>query len=281
MIENNLFGLVELTNQEYHAAAGISKSGLDLIHRSPRHYWQRYLSPDRAPSHPTPAMVIGTATHSAILEPVDFAATYIKAPQFDRRTKAGREQYAAFEEENPEKIGLAPDVYQDVILMREAVRQHPAASMLLQDGLAEQSVFWRDPLTGVLCKIRPDWMPEGRPIIVDVKTTDDASPEGFAKSILNFRYHVQAAWYLDGWNYATREERAGFVFIAVEKKPPYAVAVYVLDAAAVAAGRDEYRANLDAYARCLATDEWPAYSPKIESLSLPIWALKRLMADQQ
>jgi exodeoxyribonuclease VIII len=106
--------------------------------------------------------------------------------------------------------------------------------------------------------------------VVDLKTTEDASPEEFAKSCANYRYHVQDPFYRDGLAAVKRKPRA-FVFIAVEKKAPHAVGVYVLRAEDVELGRMQYRANLNRYAECLQSGKFPAYSEKVESLALPAW----------
>lgn len=156
--------------------------------------------------------------------------------------------------------------------MREAVMAHPAASALLTmvPGQAELSVYWNDSETGALCRCRPDYWRQDD-LLVDLKTTEDASPEGFSKSIANYRYDVQAAYYLDGVNQATGRKPRQFVFIAVEKKPPYAVGVYTLDAETLMLGRAQYQSDLLKYSVCLANDNWPGYGDKIQKISMPTW----------
>lgn len=156
--------------------------------------------------------------------------------------------------------------------MRDAVMSHPAAGALLSKlpGQAELSVYWNDSETGALCRCRPDYWRQDD-LLVDLKTTEDASPEGFSKSIANYRYDVQAAYYLDGVNQATGRKPRQFVFIAVEKKPPYAVGVYTLDAETLMLGRAQYQADLLKYSVCLANDNWPGYGDKIQKISMPTW----------
>lgn len=189
---------------------------------------------------------------------------------------------------NGHRIVLSPDEWDQLHRMRDAVMAHQAASALLTGapGFAELSVYWHDPETGELCRCRPDfWRMDG--IVVDVKTTDDASPGGFAKSIANWRYHVQHPYYLDGINHALQQmgkpackhpaSAKSFVFLAVEKKAPYAVAVYMLDPASVQAGREEWRADLDVYAHCLASGAWPGYGDKVQQIALPDWKLRKAL----
>jgi exodeoxyribonuclease VIII len=257
-----------LTNAEYHARPEVSKSSLDLVHRSPLHFWNRYLNPSRVAEPPTEAMILGSALHTRVLEPHLFEDEYAVAPHCDRRTKEGKMIWADFEQEAAGKTLLKADDALRIQAMAEAVRKHKAAGFLLsQPGKAEQSYFWTDDETGEKCKCRPDWHSADHRIIVDVKTTEDASPAKFLRSsVLGWRYHVQAAFYMQGL-----PEAEVFLFCCVEKKPPYAVAVYSLPPQLVERGLKEAKADLGLIAACRAADSWPSYSEEIEELPLPKW----------
>lgn len=192
---------------------------------------------------------------------------------------------------NGHRTILSDAEYTLVIAMRDAVMAHPAAARIMRmKGKAEQSIYWRDPITGELCRVRPDWWVPTSSLMADLKTTDDASKEGFARSISKWRYHVQHPFYLDGANAAIQQagltlpEQRFFVFIAVEKKPPYNVGVYTLTDESIEVGRTEYLANLSTYSECRASAVWPGYSDRIEPISLSDWYLRRtrerLEADQ-
>jgi len=248
------------SNADYHADPAISASHLHTVANSPYHYWSRFLAPERPPSVQTAAMKLGSLTHCAVLEPDELSSRYDIAP--DRRTNAGKSVAAEMEAAGIEAV-TAPEMEQ-AMAMAASVRSHQAAAALLRDGKAEQS-FWWDDSTGLRCKCRPDWY--NGTTIVDLKTTTDASPKGFAKSVAQWRYHVQQNHYLAG----TFAER--FVFIAVEKTYPYAVGVYELDETAALHGEAERRNNLQTIADCRAIAEWPGYGNTIQPLSLPNWAL--------
>jgi hypothetical protein len=263
---------------DYHAMTNVvSKSHLDQIARSPLHYWAAYLDPNRQPREATPAMAIGSAVHTHVLELSTWDERYVMAPEgIDRRTKAGKELWAAFEADAASRTVLSRSDAELVMQMGRAVWSHPAAAFLLgRPGQAEQTYLWTDEATGLECKCRPDWMTTDGQLIVDLKTTEDASPAGFRKSIGNFRYHVQAAWYLDGIERATGRRPDQFIFVCVEKKPPHVVAVYAASAEMIAAGAITAEADLARLAMCREASEWPGYSNQIETIDLPPWMRPR------
>lgn len=258
---------VGLSNAEYHAHPAVSKSGLDLVRRSPQHFWHRYLDPNRVIEPPTPAMIIGSALHARVLEPHLYDDEYIVAPEgIDRRTKEGKLRWADFEAEADGKTVLKAEDALQIESMAAAVHRHPAARMILRlPGKCEQSYFWTDEATGEKCKCRPDWHSDDRRLIADVKTTEDASPRGFLRSVMKYRYHVQAAFYSQGIG------AEQFVFIAVEKKPPFAVAVYATPLELLERGHMESAGDLQTLAKCRAEDHWPGYGDEIQKLAVPSW----------
>lgn len=266
-----------LDNADYHRHPAVSKSHLDLIARSPLHYWARYLDQNRVEPEPTPAIQIGSALHTHVLELDQWDARYVTAPDgIDRRTKQGKAEWEAFTTAATGRTVLAKADAEKVMRMGHAVWSHPAAAALLHwQGKAETTHMWTDEATGLQCKCRPDWLTNDGKIVVDLKTTEDASPAGFRKSISNWRYHVQAAWYTDGLERATGIRPAQFIFVCVEKSPPHAVAVYAADDEMIAIGRQAAARDLDVLATCKAGDVWPSYSDQVELISLPPWMRPR------
>lgn len=259
-----------MTNADYRKAEGISKSDLDLIAKSPLHF--HYAKNN--PQEPTPAMRFGSAFHAFLLERDTFNERYVTEPEgINRRTNAGKEEYEAFLTEAKGKEIISKD---DLLLiegMTASVFKHDKASKLLAHGEAEQSFFFNTPIGEIKGKCRPDWITKGTNILCDVKTSIDASPQAFAKSIANFNYHKQAAYYLDGTKEFTGNT-TNFVFIVVEKTPPFAVACYVIEDRAIELGRTKYLENLVAYHYCLENEQWGGYSSEIEEIFLPEWAYK-------
>lgn len=267
-----LHGAQAMSNAQYHAdTSRISKSGLDLIAKSPRHYWQAKLSPNKEPQRETEALIMGRAVHLAVLEPYLFRMEFAIEPDLNLRTNHGKADYQTWLENIGGKSVISRDQYDTCMRVRDSVFEHPAASSLLATGFAEQTWFWTDQETGVACKSRTDFITPDK-IVVDVKSTEDASADAFGRSAAKYRYHVQAAYYLDGLvNNAYVPD--SFVFIAVEKKPPYGVAVYHIGNNAVESGRTTYRRDLATYKESLLTQKWRGYSDEIVPLHFPSYAL--------
>lgn len=262
-----------LSNEDYHQHPAVSKSQLDRASKGFIH-WKRPAQIQ------TPALAFGSAFHAAVLEPHKFAAEFAVAPEgIDRRTKAGKEQWNFFLEESEGKEVITSADGELIRAMKASVMDHPLANQILTlDGHAEASYFWTDQDTGLECKIRPDYV-TAHHMLVDLKTTQDASPEGFARSCAKFRYHVQAAWYSLGYQQVTGEAPSTFAFIAVEKTEPHAVGVYVLDTAALEQGARLAKSNLEKIATWMQlTPEdqeqklKSGYSERFEILELPQWA---------
>jgi exodeoxyribonuclease VIII len=225
------------------------------------------------PRPETPALLLGRAAHCAALEPDLFTVRYAVAPECDRRTKGGKATWAQFLADHPGASIITASDAETVEGIRAAIEAHPVARHAVRGGQAELSGYFTDPETGVHCRIRPDYLRLADGIMVDLKTTLDASPRAFERSIQQYGYHLQAAMYSAGYQAITGEPLRDFLFLSVEKAPPYAVGLYRLEDQALEVGRRQYRAALRRWAECLERDHWPGYSDRIESISLPAWAL--------
>ena len=265
-------GLIfDMPAETYHAIHAMSAGGLKRMRQSPAHFYGMLLDPNRPePGEPTPAMKNGTLVHFCIFEPHTVDARYIVKPAgMNFSTKDGKAWRDAKALEIVEAEQMATAKAQAAALMRL-----PEIGALLSDGYGEASAFWIDEETGELCKCRPDWTsPAGDGVIlVDGKTCQDASQEGFSRAIWNLGYWLQAAWYSDGFEKATGKRVHGFVFAAVESSWPHAAAAYMLGDDVLEKARAENRRLLDLYAGCRRTGVWPGYQQSIQSIALPSWA---------
>ena len=251
---------------EYHFNPALGSSGIRLLNQRPSLFKCQVID---GHTEPRRCFELGTAFHSLVLEPDQFAKTHV-VTDLDKRTK----EFKDFATQNTGKTILKDADYAIVKGMRDGIARNTAASKLIK-GLVEveMSYFWTDEATKVECKCRPDALvkPHGRTAIIDLKSTSDASPRAFQRSVVQFGYHTQAAWYVHGVKQVDNIEALLFVFIVCETSPPYDCAVYYLSDEAMAQGWSECQAALNVYVECKKTNTWPGYPDGLVELTLPKW----------
>lgn len=261
----------DLDEQEYHHHPALSVSGAKklLPPSCPAIFkWERDNPPE-----PKDVFDLGSAAHKLVL---GVGCDLIEVEADDWRTAAAKESRA--EARARGAVALLSKDMRTVEAMALALRQHPIASALLHRtaGTPEASMFWTDDETGVALRGRVDFLPDldarDRLILTDYKTAQSAYPHKFAKDAGNYRYHMQAAFYLDGVRALGLADDAAFLFVVQEKVAPYLVSVVELDADALAEGQSKNRDAIDLYAACVAEDYWPSYTDDVALVSIPGWA---------
>jgi hypothetical protein len=256
------------------SADAASFSTLHHFARSALHGRQHMLHP----KPPTEAMDFGNAVHMAILEPDRIDKEIVEGLGHERRSEKQKAAWAAFEAEHAGKIILDTEEIGQVYAMRDAVWSHPFARALLSaKGYREAGAIWRDEETGEPCKTLMDLIANhaGWTWVADVKTCKDASAAAFAKTVVNAGYHAQATMMLDGLHFLAPRDRR-FVWIAVEKEEPFAVAVHELGPDGVFAGRARWREWLARYAEARRTNQWPGYAAGVQQLKIPVWEMREV-----
>lgn len=260
----------DIPNEAYHAGPGVSKSQLDDIAVCPAFYQWRKAAP--VDTEKTKALDMGTTLHCRLLEPDEFKNRFIIAPEFNRRTTAGKEEEKAFLENcaNSGKTIMTAEDGRKLELMYGSVMAHPGCRALLEaEGKTESSIYWTDTETGELCRIRPDKFLTNSPLILDVKKVTDMSR--FARHVEEFRYHVQAAMYCEGWK-AYSGETPRFAFLAVSESidcGKYPVHLYILEDEHHDIGYSLFRRDLNTYHECKSSNKW---GWGFEVIERPYWA---------
>lgn len=281
------------TDDEYHKDKDyMSASSLKKLKVSPAHY------KDEDKEEETEALIFGSAYHCFVLEPDKFENEYYifndkaicealigggyKSP---RSTKA----YKEWQESELRIIGdkkvITQDVMEHIRAMKERLLSHPHARMLLSNGINEQAYKGKiETETGYInIKFKPDHVNDKKKFIVDLKTTADASLDGFTKHAADLDYHIQAAYYADLMELTSSDGRGySFFFIAQEKKKPYAFNIFEASPQFISQGRYEYEMLLLLYKYCIDNNTWPGYQVWCQNkygileLKLPPWAIKDL-----
>lgn len=261
-------GIYSLSSNAYHQGPGISRSGLMEFKRSPYHYCYKYISPDYKSESATPAQILGNALHTYVLEPDEFEKRYFVIPAFNKVTKEGKERWQKIKSELGKKETLSANQYQTLQHMAASLKKNKLALQLIEKAEIEQSLYWTDPDTGILCKCRPDILRNN--LVCDLKTAQDGSPRSFQYAAFDYGYYIQAAMIQEALKHLKQKIIKDFLFLVIEKSAPYAISIYQLDQASLDKGYHEFKTLLTRYQQCLKANDWPAYA--IQEISLPRYA---------
>ena len=258
--------LYKIPDSWYFDGPGLSKSKLDLIHKAPSKFECGYEHQD------SKEMGIGRLFHSMVLEPETLDRKYIRAPKINRRTKAGKEEWQEFMDFAQFKEVVADDDWATAEGMTETLCSSETYDNFIKGGLNEISVY-ANLVDDVLSRGRIDVI-NNDSYLIDLKTTKDITYGSFRNSVENFRYYVQAAYYLDLMTEATGIPHDTFLIIAIERENPFLFKSYVLSPEYIEIGRMEYLQDLHVYKECLAKNDWPGMDQSIELLEPPKWRNK-------
>jgi len=267
------------SNEAYHERKEfISASRLKTIAKSPFHYSQYFLNPNK---DATESQALGTIVHTLLLEPHLFEKeNYVMKEKIDRRTKDGREKYNEALLACGGRNIVSIDDYDTAILMRDSALRNDAVMKLLDSGMAEQSIYYIDTETGLKCKARCDFRRSvnGRwHTVVDLKTTNDASPGEFNKTMVKYDYLTQAGMQCEAINVALGFEVEHYFYIAIENTFPYATCVYKLSSDDLFIGKMQYASMIKKVKDCTESGIWGSYETLPQAVNgvieiqLPSW----------
>lgn len=258
---------------DYHEGIDyISSTGLKmLLQQSPAHYYHAYTN--ERPK-PTKAQLLGIAAHVYILEGSQrFDELYaVEWQKFNKRTKAGKAEHQLWCDEIVKgREIISSEDFNTIRGMNESFHSHPEVSKMMfgNKGQAEHEILWRDPITGTLCKCKPDWLAADTSFAIDLKTCDSAHPEDVSRAIKRYMYHLSAAFYLQGIE-AERLVIPAWRWVFVEKKAPYAVAVYKPAAQLLDDGDILVSRALDIYRTAKRSNRWETAFDQ-EAIEVDIW----------
>jgi exodeoxyribonuclease VIII len=275
---------LDLPETEYHqpVLGMVSVSSLLEFARTPSKYFAMIQGTRKREE--TPALNFGRAIHCALLEPERFAREYVMAPNFGDLRKTERttseqakENKARRDAWNAEHEGcqLLEGKYGERLLgmigrILERRPSDPKVAELLNGGHPEVTVRWQDPRTGLQCRARDDCWQPSIGWVVDFKSAEDASPDGFDRAASNFKFHWIEAHYRAGHRTLGKDIES-YAFVLQEKEPPYDFSINFLKADDVVKGISSIERYSDRLAACLANNEWPGYPSGVYTGSLKGW----------
>lgn len=261
-------GVYDISNVAYHGSNAVSRSNLMDFKKSPYHYWYDKHNDDLPEEEDGKNLLIGNLVHTIVLEPSKFDETFHLITQKQRPAR-GTNPYDKMIEEAAGRLIITANELTLGQNIASAITKHDTAMNLLADTKVEQSIFWTHE-SGLQCKARPDAWRDN--IIIDLKTTSDASFKAFQYSFLNYGYYLQGAMIKRALQ-SLNIDMTQFIVLCVEKKPPYAVGIYIMDGKSLERGEIEFDDLMFKLARCYETNDWPCYETQF--MSLPDWYLTK------
>jgi hypothetical protein len=258
-------GVYELSDKEYFgralASTTLSSTGVREILVCPA----KFRHNQQNPRPPKRTFDVGHAAHQLVL---GAGPPLVRIDADEWRSKAVKEEVA--EVRAAGGVPLKPADFEAVHMMADRIREDRQAMWLLRLGAPERTLIWVDDETGVTCRAKADWLRHDG--IVDYKTTDNADPAGLPRTIHNYGYAIQAAFYLRGFRARQPGVEPFFAFITQEKDPPYLTLPFQLSDRALAYGDSKCAEALRRYRDCTEADIWPGYEHAIEDpIDLPAW----------
>lgn len=272
MVESRSGGIWQVTNADYHADhQWHGHTMLEVARRSVVEFAALYVSGTTPRKPATPAMRLGSALHALVLEPDEWDSLVAVEGEFDRRTKLGRAAYESFADASSGKTIITPDQYESVKRMAESIARHPAfvAFTSHTDCVREVAIRANDLETGLPLKCKPDLRVPGW--IIDIKTTSDASPDGWCRQAASLGYARQAAHYLDvvhsGLGHSCR-----FAHVVVQSSPPWECAAYYLEDTDIEHARQQNARTKRKLKACYESNVWvEPQGVEILRIKLPRW----------
>ena len=269
-----------LPAQAYHSDEAVGSSLIRKLQTStPMHALAMLATPMASP-----AMALGTALHAAMLEPENDLAQAVVQPDIDKRTKAGKEEHATFAALHEGRCIITPDQAQQLDGMVIAcLKDWRIKHALSACKKREVSVF--GSIGGHKAKARLDaW--NGHGMVCDIKTTRDLACD-FEKSIANYGYGLQAAWYREVLRsvFATEgrlmPDDFSFVFLVVETTYPHGTAVYRMQDEVMDCYSDRLVELQKQWWECVLKNEYKGWPDSdVVDIGLPAWALKKLQEQR-
>lgn len=279
--------ILNLSDGDYHALDAVSNTTLSYLKRGP--WFAKFFRKEG-----TDAMKLGTLIHAAILEPRTFNSRFIVMPEFTGKTKDGRDSARSKEaiqakadwlaNQSPDAVILTPDDALLIEAIRASLKEHKSFMELVMGCMSEVTGVWERE--GIVCKAKADLLNPKEGILIDVKSTKDASLEEFRRTLWNRGYDRQLAWYADGFSKALGRDIKEVYLLAIEKdllpNERVRVELYRIPESVIKGGRARSDALFAEYAYWHNKGEWPLSisDGKVVDLTYPSFVREEFLGDE-
>lgn len=248
------------TRQEYNQINALNYSGAKMLLISPAHF-KSYLT---QPREETKALRVGSLTHAKVLQPEIVDDTFIVSPELDKRTKEGKLLFEQFQAAAGSKTVISKDEWQ---LTEDVSNTMKQIIKRMNVTFLKTEFMFTTELGGCPVKCAIDALGDDD-YLYDLKTCESASPRDFLRSVLQYRYALQAYFYRSAFEGAFASRLKGFRFIAVEKEAPFAGAVYELGVEVMTSAAFDFEKAITLYKTCTALDAWPSYPEDVQVIDI-------------
>lgn len=277
---------MKLSRAEYDATDGCNFSTLKHILTTPAHYQDALKAQEekRADEDNEEAKeelvryAVGTLTHARCLEGKDLLSLFAIKPKKDSTGRAM--SFATTEGKEWKKAQTLPILTQaqadTAQFCSDAILKDPQARAIMERCKEREHAiitqFGNVKVKMLLDAYGTD--DKGTPLVPDIKTSFDNSPEGFAKAVRDRDYEMQATWYTRGVSvrYGLPEEtKPTFAWITVLNKRPFIVQTYFPSPRMWRRGNRKVNRALELLLQCRQSGNWPAYGGGLMELDYPAW----------
>jgi hypothetical protein len=267
----------------------ISSGGLRTIFgKSLKHYWATspYNPEADVEDEESEALIMGRAAHHLIFGEKRFSESFALAPQrlggepWSGRRNACKEWVAA---RRAEGMTVITQAQADGIKgMAASLLEEPLVKAGILDGLIEHSLIWKDAITGIWLKARPDAVPSSSLDLVDLKTTSSVMQNDLQRTIHDHGYYQQGALIAEACRNVLKKPLNSFTLVFVEKKKPWCVEIVTLKPHEIERGIAANKIALARFAKAMQDGKW--FGPNMGRtdaafIELAPWAGTRL--DEQ
>lgn len=240
--------VIEIT-PEFLQGRPLSYSSLKQFRKSPKHYIQYLTEPYKS----SEAMVLGSAIDCLALEPEKFDERFYLFNKPDRRSNAGKAEFDRLVTEAGKRTMIDPETLETAKKCVASLYEYPESARYFENRKrVQETIKWTDRETGLplIAKIDFTAQLEDELFIIDLKSTADADPNEFNRSIVKFDYILQCGMYLEAFH-KKFYKFPHFAFIAVETSEPYNVSINYCDNKFTNMAIAELRGTLKAFKKCL------------------------------
>jgi hypothetical protein len=221
----------------------LSFSSIKEFSKSPRHFMQYKLRK----FEPTPAMQFGSMVHCLILEPDQFEERYYAIPKIDKRTKAGKLEYAlAVDAAGSREIVDGKEMEQAKRIADDLRKNDASRWVLDHTGETEKAVEWND--------YGYDWRGfidmDSDHFSADLKIVADSNPKKFKWKIYDMMYHLQGTLY----TIKGLKEKKPFFIVAVDRAAN--ISVIEVSESVMSQALDQLDELMSHFKKCVALNEW-------------------------